>query len=457
MKSILKSLSKSQKESILLLQTGTFLEYFDLMIYVHMAVVLNELFFPPTDPKTTALLTAFAFCSTYVFRPIGALIFGYVGDTWGRKPTVIMTTTLMGLCCLLMANLPTYAEVGILAAIGVSILRMVQGISSMGEVMAAQIYITEITKKPIQYPAVSSINLASSVGAFTALGVANLAIKTGFNWRFAFWFGVIVSIVGLVARTRLRETPIFVDAKRKMRKAIDEASEYGPKHLTDTLQLAGAAWSEKLNVKTCISFFSMFCSWPMCFYLAYIYFIPVLKSKCGYSSEDVIFHNFFLVIVQLLRNISATLLSYKIYPLFMSKITGFLFIGVICFIPFILNGDFNNYHIFLIQSLLVCSLMKGPSDAILIKHFPVFKRFTAVTFGYALAAALMYIITSFGLVYLTDWLDSYGIWVIAFPLFVFWLKAIYHYEDLEKKSGNYPLDKKWKNSPTPSSAKNFSA
>ena len=63
------SLTKQQKESIFLLQIGTFLEYFDLMLYVHMAVVLNELFFPPTDPKTATVLTAFAFCSTYVLRP----------------------------------------------------------------------------------------------------------------------------------------------------------------------------------------------------------------------------------------------------------------------------------------------------------------------------------------------------------------------------------------------------
>ena len=67
--SFLKALSRNQKEAIGLLQVGTFLEYFDLMLYVHMAVLLNELFFPETDPHITALLGAFAFCSTYVLRP----------------------------------------------------------------------------------------------------------------------------------------------------------------------------------------------------------------------------------------------------------------------------------------------------------------------------------------------------------------------------------------------------
>ncbi|MGL5719728.1 MAG: MFS transporter, partial [Alphaproteobacteria bacterium] len=79
------SLTTQQKESTALLQAGTFLEYFDLMLYVHMAVFLNELFFPKATGFTASLLGAFAFCSTFVFRPIGALLFGYIGDKIGRK------------------------------------------------------------------------------------------------------------------------------------------------------------------------------------------------------------------------------------------------------------------------------------------------------------------------------------------------------------------------------------
>jgi len=221
------SLTRQQKESVLLLQIGTFLEYFDLMLYVHMAVLLNELFFAPTDPKTAAILTAFAFCSTYVLRPFGALIFGYIGDNYGRKPTVIITTAIMALSCLTMANLPTYAEIGIKASIIVSILRIMQGMSSMGEIMGARIYITEITKPPIQYPSVSFIAIASTIGSMIALAVATLATSAGFNWRLAFWFGVVIAVVGVVARTHLRETPEFANAKTKMKRALEKSAEQG--------------------------------------------------------------------------------------------------------------------------------------------------------------------------------------------------------------------------------------
>ena len=101
------NLTREQKEAVGLLSIGTFLEYFDLMLYVHMAVLLNELFFPKTDPDTASILSAFAFCSTFVFRPFGALIFGWLGDNISRKATVVLTTALMAFSCILMANLPT--------------------------------------------------------------------------------------------------------------------------------------------------------------------------------------------------------------------------------------------------------------------------------------------------------------------------------------------------------------
>ena len=90
-------LNKEQGEAVALLSIGTFLEYFDLMIYIHMAVLLNELFFPKTDMHTAALLSAFAFCSTYLLRPVGAIVFGYIGDHVGRKVTVVITTTMMSI------------------------------------------------------------------------------------------------------------------------------------------------------------------------------------------------------------------------------------------------------------------------------------------------------------------------------------------------------------------------
>ena len=154
-------LTKEQKNAVGLLSIGTFLEYFDLMLYVHMAVLLNDLFFPKSDLHTGKLLSAFAFSSVFVVRPLGAIIFGWIGDTIGRKSTVIITTILMSFSCIVMANLPTYAQIGILASWAITICRVLQGISSMGEIMGAEIYLTEMTKPPQSYQIVSLISCSA--------------------------------------------------------------------------------------------------------------------------------------------------------------------------------------------------------------------------------------------------------------------------------------------------------
>ena len=112
-----KNLTEKQKEAIGLLSFGTLLEYFDLMLYVHLSVLLNDLFFPKTDPMMAKLLAVTAFCMTFVLRPVGGYVIGRIGDSMGRKFTIIITTSMMAVACLLMGSFPTYQEVGISATI----------------------------------------------------------------------------------------------------------------------------------------------------------------------------------------------------------------------------------------------------------------------------------------------------------------------------------------------------
>jgi MHS family proline/betaine transporter-like MFS transporter len=280
--SIFSSLTRNQKETAVLLQIGTFLEYFDLMLYVHMAVLLNELFFPKTDPHTASLLAAFAFCSTYVLRPFGALLFGYIGDNIGRKATVIITTAMMALSCIAMATLPTYAQIGIASAWMVTICRIFQGLSSMGEIVGAEIYLTEVTTPPARYPVVALIAAFSVLGGMCALAVSTFVISTESNWRLVFWIGASIAIFGSVARTKLRETKEFLDAKQKKNQKL-KRTVIEPKFL---------------NIKkTIIAYFLIFCPWPLFFYLSYIYCGNILKYQFGYTPEQVITQNLLVTVL----------------------------------------------------------------------------------------------------------------------------------------------------------------
>jgi MHS family proline/betaine transporter-like MFS transporter len=436
--SLFSSLRRDQKEAIGLLQIGTFLEYFDLMLYVHMAVLLNDLFFPKTDPHTAALLSAFAFCSTFVLRPFGALLFGYIGDHIGRKTTVIITTMMMAVSCLIMANLPTYSQIGITAAWIVTLCRIMQGLSSLGEIIGAEIYLTEITKPPVQYPAVGLIWCFSSFGSMMALAVAFLVTSSGFDWRLAFWIGACIALVGSIARTRLRETPEFVDMKRRIKKSIEESTHDGLAKASELLMSTNIIWKEKVNKATALAYFLTACAWPVCFYFSFVWCGDLLKNKFGFTGEQVIRQNFFVSITQLISFIIFVLLSYKINPIKILKFKFWIFFPVLLFIPLLINMS-DAFGIFLIQCFTISFATVGvPANSIFLKYFPVYLRFTYTSFMYALSRAVIYVITSFSLVYLIEGLGYWGLLVVMIPTTLAFLWGVHHFESLEKEFGDKP-------------------
>ncbi|WP_342267484.1 MFS transporter [Candidatus Tisiphia endosymbiont of Empis tessellata] len=431
-------LTREQKEAVGLLSIGIFLEYFDLMLYIHMAVILNELFFPKYDPYAAQLLSAFAFCTTYLLRPIGALIFGWIGDTIGRKVTVIITTFMMAFSCIIIASLPTYAEIGITAAVIVSICRIIQGMTSMGEIIGAELYLTETIKRPQQYMSVALISFFAVLGATFALGVAFIATSYNFNWRYAFWFGALVALVGSLARTTLRETPEFADAKRRMKMIFADINE------NSSILEKNPIWTEKVNKVTALSLFLIFCAWPVCFYLTFIHCGEILRNNFGYTAEQVIYQNFFVSIVEMLGNLSLIYLGYYVYPLMILKIRMVIFWVLILVCLYLLSHARTPFDIFLFQAFIIL-IIPGltPAHSILFIYFPVFKRFTYVSFLYAISSTIMYIITSFGLIYLTKYLGNYGLLIIIIPVMIGYSFGIFHFEKLEKAAGNYPKKKKW--------------
>lgn len=417
-------LNKDQGEAVALLSIGTFLEYFDLMLYIHLAVLLNELFFPQTDVHTANLLAAFAFCSTYFLRPLGALVFGYIGDHIGRKVTVVITTAIMSVSCLVMANLPTYAQIGISASWIITICRIVQGMSSMGEISGAQLYLSEITKPPAQHSVVAFLAFSVSLGTSAALGLASFVTSFGLNWRIAFWAGATIAVVGAVARTKLRETPDFANAKlrvQNIKKGINRAGR-------------NVIEREKVNNKTSLALFLMDCMWPLCFYFAYVYCGSILKHSFGCTPEQVVHQNFIVSLVQILSLLLFVFLSYRIYPLLILKVKLWISVILLLVCPYWLNYATQPSQILLLQALIIFfAADAAPATSVFYKYFPVFKRFTCISLTYALSRALTYLFTSFGLVYLTESFGNWSILIIMLPICVGYVFGLRHFEELEQQ------------------------
>lgn len=419
---------REQKQAISLLSIGSFLEYFDLMLYVHMSALLNKIFFSPDNTYSVKMLSAFAYCSTFIFSPFGSIIFGWIGDNIGRKPTIIITTILMACTCTGMAILPSYDEIGFTATILVTLFRAIQGIASNTEITGAELYLTETIKPPLQYPAVTSFAVSTSLGTMSALAVATLVTSTNLNWRYAFVFGSFVAITGTMARITLKETPDFIDAKRRIKLAIAKTGIDLKK--IDNNDIV----KEKISLKTSLSYFVITCAYPVWNYFGYFFCGNILTEDFGYTPAEVINHNFYIAIGDLLGCIFLTYLSYKIYPLKILRATFYILVAFICFFPFIMNNLTPSYIMLIQLYFLMFAPTATPAKAIFYKHFPVFKRFTHASVIYTMSRAIMLLITSFGLAYLTEYFDYWGILIIMIPVTIGYYFGLHHFEKLDKNN-----------------------
>lgn len=426
----MKKLTKELKNTFALLSLGTFLEYFDLMLYVHMAVLLNSLFYEQTDQYSVALLSAFGFSVTFVCRPIGAVMFGWIGDNFGRKPVLILTTIIMAISCFIMANLPTYAQIGFTASVVMTICRIMQSISSSGEVSSCELYIMELTAPPIQYRLMGIVTLFSALGGSFALGVASMVTIEGFNWRWAFWIGIIIASIGLIARKELKETPEFVNIKKKV---IETAEKFNIsfKEAKILLKLKDNNVSNKLWINLLI----IECIFPLYYYFSYIYAGDLFKNIFNYSVEEVIHHNFFLSIVDLGRIIFLMWISYYVHPFKILKIQLVISSILVLLLPFSLNNMTEPYHLTIIQYAMALFSIHGyPGFAIFYKHINILERFRLIGITYSCGRAIMFAITSFGLVILVQKFGNIGLLILFVPMLIAYTIALFYFDKLEKES-----------------------
>lgn len=289
----------------------------------------------------------------------------------------------------------------------------------MGEIVAAEIYLTETIRPPAQYPAVGLMSCSSALGTMAALGVAMIVFSLNMEWRLAFWFGASIAMIGSIARTRLRETPEFLQSKRFMKKNTPERMQQ----------------NQSFNLekkRTSAAFFLIYCAWPVCFYFVYVHCGNILKFSFNYSAQEIIQQNFYVSLVQTIGYLLFAFLSYYTHPLRILKYKLYAIFPVLLICPYLLSVISNGTQLFYIQSFLIFFAMTAaPAMPIFIKRFPVFKRFTYTSFIYALTRASMYVLTSFGLVYLTELFGHWGLWLILIPCALSFWWGVKHFETLE--------------------------
>ena len=214
----------SQRDRLIIVASslGTVFEWYDFFVYGTLAALLGRLFFPSDNPTAGLLLSLATFGAGFGVRPIGALVFGVLGDRIGRKYTFLATIMLMGIATALVGFLPTFAEAGIWAPILLVGLRLLQGLALGGEYGGAAIYVAEHAPKGRRGFFTSFIQ-ASVVGGFllslmVVLGTTAAVGKDAFaawGWRVPFIVSLLLLAVSLYIRLKLRESPVFMVMKAK--------------------------------------------------------------------------------------------------------------------------------------------------------------------------------------------------------------------------------------------------
>ena len=203
---------------------GTFLEWYDFLAYASLAAYFGSLFFPPDEEVRGLLASLAAFGVGMVVRPLGAALFGSLGDRYGRRAVFIGTIALMGVATFAVGLLPTYADVGGWAAAMLLALRLVQGLAMGGEIGGANVYLTEYA--PVErrgaYTSVLQLMgglgiMASSFQVVTLQGWLSADDFRAWGWRVPFLVSALLLLVSVPARLALHESPLF-EALRQARK-----------------------------------------------------------------------------------------------------------------------------------------------------------------------------------------------------------------------------------------------
>ena len=204
---------------IIAASVGSALEWYDFFLYgTAAALVFGELFFPKSDPLVGTLLAFLTFGVGFVVRPLGGILFGIMGDRYGRKPVLVITLLMIGIGTTLIGLLPTYAQIGYWAPILLVALRVVQGLGAGAEYGGAVIYLVE--NAPPKHrgfwggfaPLGVSVGNLMAAGAFALVTMLPREELMAWGWRVPFLASVLLIAVGIYVRLRVSETPVYTEA-----------------------------------------------------------------------------------------------------------------------------------------------------------------------------------------------------------------------------------------------------
>ncbi|TFD91340.1 MULTISPECIES: MFS transporter [Cryobacterium] len=367
---------------------GTTIEWYDFFIYAQAAgLVLAGLFFAPLAGENEPLAQLIAWASlgiSFLFRPLGAIVAGHLGDRIGRKAMLVFTLVMMGAATALIGLLPTFDQIGVWAPILLIVLRILQGFSAGGEWGGAALMSVEhapINKRGFfgAYP-----QIGVPVGLILATGVMILVTTSmseeaflSWGWRIPFLVSVLLIVVGWVIRRAVAESPVFKEMQTRKKESAAPLKQLFQNHSRQVILTALIFIANNAAGYMLIAFFSSYAT------------KPAEAGGLGMERTPVLIASTVAAVFWLASTMLGGILSDKIGRVRTFQLGyAFLFIWAIPMFLLIDTGDIVWFALSLIILASGLGFSYGPQAALYAEMFPAQVRYSGVSIGYALGAIL---------------------------------------------------------------------
>jgi MFS family permease len=360
---------------------GSALEWYDFFLYgTAAALVFGDLFFPKSDPIVGTLLAFLTFGVGFVVRPLGGILFGILGDRFGRKPVLVATLLMLGIGTTAIGLLPTYAQIGYWAPLLLVLMRVIQGLGAGAEYGGAVIYLVENAPAHRRGFWGSFAPLGVSIGNLLAAGAFALVTPLpredllSWGWRLPFLASFLLILVGIFVRLRVAETPVYTEAVVARGKVEQNpAMEALKRHPSNFMVVLGARLAENgLG------------------YLFPVFGLSYVITTLGVPKSDALSALMLAFFVELFAIVGFASLSDHVgrRPVYLfGALAGIVF----AFPFFLLVGTKQWIFIalaFIIARAVVTAAMFGPQAAYFAELFPPQRRFAGFAFARELGSLL---------------------------------------------------------------------
>lgn len=355
---------------------GNALEWYDYALYAQFAGIIGAQFFPKTE--IVEILTFAVFAAGFIVRPLGGVLFGQIGDRFGRRIALVIGILMMAIPTAGIGLLPSYETIGLAAPIILVVIRLIQGFSLGGEFSGCIAYIVEHSPAEKRGLAGSASFVSMCLGMLLGMLVANIFKMSlseedlnSWGWRVPFIIGLFIGFIGLYIRTHLSESPIYKAAKAQ--------GALSPKPLRETL---GTYWPQVLLAVL------LYINVTAPFYTTTVFIRSYMETLGYLESQASVVSIIILVCMTVMFPISAHI-SDRIgrKPILVGAS-----IALVCLIyPIFVSLHSMNYTLAILSQIVfsaIVGIYMGPVPTMLVELFPTRVRFTGVALSYNLSAAI---------------------------------------------------------------------